>query len=106
LSGFAKPQTYKKLAMPFPAKAAVDALKKTWRDKFVRVKPGREDLKRFEGRTGRIVTVNYAGKAIVDFGDGGWYDIDDFENAIEVVEGEVKFDTTANSAQKSPARQA
>ena len=83
----------------------MDALKKAWTDKYVRVRPGREDLKRFEGRTGRVVTVNYGGKAVVDFADGGWYDIDDFENSLEIVDDGTGYDASVNSAQKNPIRQ-
>ena len=95
--------------MCFPEFDAVDVLKREWTDKLVRVKPeARADLKRFVGRIGRIVTVNYSGRAVVDFADGGWYDIADFAAALEVVtdEAEAKtYDATANSAQKFPARQ-
>jgi hypothetical protein len=95
--------------MPFPSKAAVDALKREWTDRFVRVKPGvRPELVRFEGRVGRVVTVNYGGRAVVDFADGAWYDVSDFAAVLDVVtdEAEVKrYDATANSAQKLPTRQ-
>ena len=93
----------------FPTKAAVDDLKRTWTDKLVRVKPGaRPELLRFEGRVGRVVTVNYGGRAVVDFADGAWYDIPDFAAVLEPVTDEAeakKYDATANSAQKFPARQ-
>jgi hypothetical protein len=95
--------------MPFPSKSSVDALKREWTDRHVRVKPdARPELKRFEGKVGRVVTVNYGGRAVVDFADGAWYDVLDFAAVLEVVtdEAEVKkYDATANSAQKLPARQ-
>ena len=95
--------------MAFPAKSTVDHQKEAWSDKLVRVKPGlRPELLRFEGKVGRVVTVNYAGRAIVDFADGGWYDVPDFESALEEVTDEEerkKYDATANSAQKIPSRQ-
>ena len=95
--------------MRFPEFDSVDALKREWTDKIVRVKPGlRADLARFEGRIGRVVTVNYSGRAVVDFADGGWYDLADYAAVLEVVtdEAEVKkYDAGANSAQKFPARQ-
>lgn len=94
--------------MPFPEKATVDSLKKSWTDRLVRVKPGlKPELKRFEGRVGRVVTVNYGGRAVLDFADGAWYDLADFESLLEVVpEEEAKgYDAGANSAQKMPARQ-
>ena len=90
--------------MAWPAKERVDALKAEWTDKLVRVIPGREELMRFEGKIGRVVTVNYGGRAVVDFADGAWYDIPQFEGVLEVVD-DSKFDSTANSAQALPARQ-
>jgi hypothetical protein len=89
--------------MAFPDKSAVDALKREWTDKLVRVKTGREDLKRFEGKLGRVVTVNYGGRAVVDFADGAWYDIADFASVLVPAEGD--FDTKLNSAQPLPGRQ-
>ncbi len=95
--------------MRFPEFESVDALKREWTDKRIRVKPdARPDLKRFAGRIGRIVTINYNGCAVVDFADGGWYDVADFTTALEVVIDDVEskpYDATANSAQKFPARQ-
>jgi hypothetical protein len=95
--------------MKFPDKTTVDQLKRVWSDKYVRVKPdARPDLKRFEGRVGRVVTVNYSGLAVVDFADGAWYDVANFEAVLEEVTDEAeqkKYDATANSAQKIPSRQ-
>jgi len=94
--------------MRFPTIAAADELKRTWTDAFVRVKPGHAEYERFAGKVGRVVTVNYGGQAIVDFADGAWYDIPASADYLEVVsadEAQGKYDPTANSAQKLPARQ-
>lgn len=95
--------------MRFPTKQVVDELKRTWSDRLVKVKPGmRPELKRFEGRVGRVVTVNYSGRAVVDFADGAWYDVPDFAEVLEEVTDEdekKKYDATVNSAQKLPTRQ-
>jgi hypothetical protein len=94
--------------MQFPSYAEAEQLKQTWTDKLVRVKPGLPDYERFAGKVGRVVTVNYGGKAIVDFADGAWYDIPATEQYLEVVpedEAKGKYDATANSAQKLPGRQ-
>ena len=94
--------------MRFPTYDQAEELKRTWTDKLVRVKPGFPQYARFEGRVGRVVTVNYGGKAIVDFADGAWYDIPATDEYLEVVsdeEAKGKYDPTANSAQKLPARQ-
>ena len=94
--------------MKFPTYAEAQELKRTWTDKFVRVRPGRPEYARFEGKVGRVVTVNYSGRAIVDFADGAWYDVPEFEAVLEEVTDEAerkKYDPTANSAQKVPGRQ-
>ena len=94
--------------MKIPDKIRVDQLRANWSDQFVTVKAGmRDDLKRFEGRVGRVITVNYSGRAVVDFADGAWYDIADFENVlVEANDDEKKtYDSTVNSAQKIPQRQ-
>ncbi|VTU00228.1 Uncharacterized protein OS=Planctomyces limnophilus (strain ATCC 43296 / DSM 3776 / IFAM 1008 / 290) GN=Plim_2364 PE=4 SV=1 [Gemmataceae bacterium] len=94
--------------MRFPTFAEAEELKRTWTDKFVRVRAGLPQYERFAGRVGRVVTVNYGGKAIVDFADGAWYDIPALADHLEVVpddEAKGKFDPTATSAQKHPARQ-
>jgi hypothetical protein len=96
--------------MPYPETATVAALKKAWSDKLVRVRPGvRPELARFEGKVGRVVTVNFGGRALVDFADGAWYDVPEFEAVLEEVTDEAekkKYDATVNSAQKLPGRQA
>jgi hypothetical protein len=94
----------------FPTKNSVDELKRTWSDRLVKVKPdARPELRRFEGKVGRVVTVNYGGRALVDFADGAWYDVADFEQVLEEVIDEAekkKYNSTANSAQIHPDRQA
>lgn len=93
--------------MRFPTYDEAEALKHTWTDKYVRVKPGHPEYERFAGKVGRVVTVNYGGKAIVDFADGAWYDIPATDVYLEVASDEekAKYNATANSAQKLPARQ-
>jgi hypothetical protein len=94
--------------MAFPSFTEADELKRTWTDKFVRVKAGIQPYERFSGKVGRVVTVNYSGKALVDFADGAWYDIPASSDYLEFVsddEAKGKYDSTANSAQKLPARQ-
>jgi hypothetical protein len=91
-----------------PSPDQIEALKAEWTDQFVQVNPARPELKRFEGRVGRVVTVNWFGKALIDFGDGGWYDITaaaDCLTRIPADEARGKYDATVNSAQPVPARQ-
>lgn len=95
--------------MPFPDRQTVARLKAAWTDKRVRVTPGlRPELARFEGRVGRVVTVNFNGRAVVDFADGAWYDIPDFEAVLAEITDEAeakRYDPALNSAQKLPGRQ-
>ncbi|QDU20384.1 hypothetical protein [Urbifossiella limnaea] len=92
--------------MKFPSFDDAEALKAEWTDKYVRVREGVPEYTRFAGMVGRVVTVNYGGRALVDFADGAWYDIPATAAFLEVVTAaDVKFDATANSAQKLPTRQ-
>lgn len=90
--------------MRFPTFDEAEALKAEWTDKLIRVRDGIPEYTRFAGQVGRVVTVNYGGRALVDFADGAWYDIPT-ANLDVVTDPGAKFDATANSAQKLPTRQ-
>ena len=91
---------------------SVEALKQEWTDQYVVANLERPELRRFandkgEPLIGRVVTVNFNHKALVDFGDGGWYDISASEEYLRKVpaeEARAKF-TTENSAQAFPTKQ-
>src|SRR5437867_3273309 len=56
-----------------------EILKKQYTDKFVVVRSGVPELRRFQGLTGTVKTVNMSCRALVQFdgpADIGWYDID------------------------------
>ncbi|MBY0524222.1 MAG: hypothetical protein K2R98_12530 [Gemmataceae bacterium] len=85
-----------------------DALKREWTDQYVVVNKDHPELKRFADRVGRVVTVNWSGKAIVDFADGAWYDITastEFLTKVDAAEGKAKYDPSVNSAQVIPEKQ-
>ncbi len=87
--------------------AELDTLKDAWIDNYVTVNDQIPELKRFAGIVGRVVMVNYNGKAIIDFQDGGWYDITaapEFLTKIDRAEGEKKY-KNVNSAQPIPEKQ-
>jgi len=91
-------------------KAAIDneSLRREWTDQFVQVNPDRPELKRFAGIVGRVITVNWNNKAVIDFQDGGWYDItasSDYLKKIDAAEAKAKYDATKNSAQPIPEKQ-
>jgi hypothetical protein len=85
-----------------------EALKREWTDQYVTVNPDRPELKRFGGIIGRVVTVNHNNKALIDFQDGGWYDIaasTEFLTKLNPDEAKSKFDPKVNSAQPFPEKQ-
>ena len=84
-----------------------DDLRKLWIDRYVKVNEARPELKRFAGIIGRVVTINYNGKAIVDFQDGAWYDItasDDFLTKVDAADAKANY-KNVNSAQVLPEKQ-
>lgn len=90
------------------AVATHEALRKEWTDQFVTVNPDRAELKRFQNIVGRVITVNWNNKAVIDFQDGGWYDIaasTEFLNKLDPTEAKAKFNAKANSAQPFPEKQ-
>jgi hypothetical protein len=85
-----------------------EQLKREWTDQYVEVNPERPELKRFVGIVGRVVTVNFNNKAVVDFQDGGWYDITaspEYLRKLDPAQAKEKFNAAANSAQPIPEKQ-
>ncbi len=94
--------------MELTAEARHEQMKREWTDQYVQVNPGHPELKRFEGVVGRVVTVNWNEKAIIDFQDGGWYDItasSEYLTRIDPAAGKAKYNSKANSAQPIPEKQ-
>ena len=92
----------------YPTDQQYEELRRQWTDKFVQVNADLPELKRFAGIVGRVITVNRNGKAVVDFQDGGWYDISASADCLTVLSPEAakgKYDATANSAQPHPSKQ-
>jgi hypothetical protein len=91
-----------------PAESRNEQLKRDWTDQFVEVNPERTELMRFAGIVGRVVTVNQNNKALVDFQDGGWYDILASEECLRKLDPTVakaKYKSDVNSAQPHPEKQ-
>jgi hypothetical protein len=91
-----------------PAERRNEELKREWTDQFVEVNPGRPELRRFRGIVGRVVTVNRNNKAVVDFQDGGWYDIaasSEYLTRLDPATAKTKYDAKVNSAQLIPDKQ-
>jgi hypothetical protein len=91
-----------------PDQSKIETLRREWTDQFVQVKPGRTELERFADIVGRVVTVNFNGKAVIDFQDGGWYDVtasEEFLARLDPAEAKAKYDAKANSAQLYPEKQ-
>jgi hypothetical protein len=88
--------------------SAYEALKREWTDQFVQVVEARPELARFRGLVGRVITVNRNNMALVDFADGGWYDVPASAACLTKVPADAakgKYDATANSAQPIPTKQ-
>ncbi len=88
--------------------AITEALQREWTDQFVQVNPERPELKRFAGVVGRVVTVNWNNKAVIDFQDGGWYDITastEYLTKLDPAEAKAKYNAKVNSAQPYPEKQ-
>ena len=84
-----------------------EALKREWIDQYVEVNPDQAELRRFAGIVGRVVTVNWNGKAIIDFQDGGWYDITastEYLKKLDPEAAKAKY-KNVNSAQPIPEKQ-
>ncbi len=89
------------------AERRYEELRLAWTDQFVEVNPQRPELRRFVGVVGRVVTVNQNGKALVDFQDGGWYDITASADCLTRLDPEVaraRYDASANGAQPFPCK--
>jgi hypothetical protein len=85
-----------------------EQLKREWTDQYVQVIPDRPELKRFADVIGRVVTVNWNNKAVIDFQDGAWYDITcspECLTKVDSAEGRAKFNANVNSAQPIPEKQ-
>jgi hypothetical protein len=96
--------------MPFPSNETIAALRSAWEGRYVEVVPAPPTkFQRFLGKLGRVVTVNRNGCVIVDFADGAWYDVPNPNTILTKVDDPTKiktFDSTTNSAQPLPSRQA
>jgi hypothetical protein len=83
-----------------------EQLKEEWTDQFVAVDDSRPELTRFKDTVGRVVTVNWNMRCLVDFADGAWYDIaPHYLKKLPAEEAKKKYDPTANSSQPLPKRQ-
>jgi hypothetical protein len=91
-----------------PQDLRYEELKRQWIDQYVEVNADRPELKRFAGIVGRVITVNFNNKALVDFSDGGWYDItasEEYLRKLDPATAKTKYDAKANSAQPFPEKQ-
>lgn len=82
--------------------------KRFWTNRFVTADSTHPQLHRFVNLTGRVVTVNGSMMCLVDFQDGGWYDISpQYLTLCHDQEAAAKrYSAARNSAQAVPHRQA
>ena len=86
----------------------MEALKREWIDQYVEVNPERPELSRFAGRVGRVATVNWNRKAVIDFQDGTWYDITadtEYLHKLDPATATARYNAKLNSAQPFPEKQ-
>ena len=84
-----------------------ESLKREWTDQYVEVSPDRPELARFKGVVGRVVAVNRNLRALVDFQDGGWYDVaasEEYLRKLDPATAAAKY-KNVNSAQPIPDKQ-
>ncbi len=85
----------------------IEHLKQQYTDKYVVVDETRPELRRFQGQTGVVKTVNMSGRALVEFGTHqniGWYDIElDFLKVLDKPLPEPEPVKKAPSKAASPA---
>jgi hypothetical protein len=89
------------------AERGYEELRQKWTDQYVEVNPARPELRRFAGIVGRVVTVNRSNKALIDFQDGGWYDItasEEYLTKLDPAAAKAKY-KNVNSAQPVPDKQ-
>ncbi|WP_146118678.1 hypothetical protein [Blastopirellula marina] len=83
----------------------IEKLKREYTDKYVAIANMVPELKRFEGRTGIVRTVNMSGRALVEFlgsNDISWYDIDvDF---LKIVQPPEQTRDQASAKQEAPGK--
>jgi hypothetical protein len=83
----------------------IEELKRVYTDKYVVVDASRPDLRRFEGFTGTVKTVNMSGKALVQFDaydNIGWFDID--VDYLTIIDKPLpKAETKEKEPKKAPA---
>ncbi|MDA1214095.1 MAG: hypothetical protein O2955_16405, partial [Planctomycetota bacterium] len=83
--------------------AQAETLKKELTDRYVIVQEGVAELRRFQGKTGKVKTVNMSGRALVEFDgseDIGWYDID--PSFLKVVTAPVSKKEATQEKAKTP----
>ena len=82
----------------------IEKLKRDLTDKYVVVDESLPELKRFGGLTGTVKTVNYSGRALVQF-DGynniGWFDID--PQFLKIIEAPLPKPVKEEKAEKKAA---
>ena len=85
-------------------------LQQEYSDKFVVVDEQRPELRRFQGLTGSVKTVNLSGMALVEFAGNpniGWYDIDiDYLKVIDQPLAAEKSAEQADPAVKTESKSA
>lgn len=88
----------------------VERLKQEYTDRYVVADASRPELARFKGQVGQIKTINFNGRALVQFdadNNRGWYDIDlDFLKIVDKPEPKPEVVKPAAAAKASASKEA
>jgi len=85
----------------------IEELKQKYTDQYVVVDASRPELARFQGKVGRVKTVNSSGRALVEFdadSNRAWYDIEpDYLQVVPKPEPKPEAKPAAAKAAKPQA---
>ena len=81
----------------------VDKLRQEYTDQYVKVEEARPELARFQGMLGKVKTINFNGRALVQFdglGNRGWYDVElDYLKVVDPPEPEAAQEGSPSRAE-------
>ena len=88
----------------------IEKLKQEYTDKYVAVDEKRPVLARFQGMIGQVKTINFNGRALVEFDgqeDRGWYDVElDYLRVVDKPEANPPAEKGGKAAAKAEAKTA
>ncbi|MGL4423057.1 MAG: hypothetical protein ACRCZF_20505, partial [Gemmataceae bacterium] len=69
--------------MKFPEISTVDAWKTAWTGRLVQFRTDDSAAPpQLQKKVGRVLTITYSGRALVDFATGGWTEVEQFQERL------------------------